>query len=117
MSKTLREMLIGIILGDAHINKVGLDKAFISFEQSSKKHEYINHVYQLIKEELPLQADNIKEYSRFDSRYNTTNHSLYFRTQALEELRPLADLFLDSNDRKIVPTSISEHLTERSLAF
>lgn len=31
MSKILRETLIGAILGDAHIGKTGLNKAFISF--------------------------------------------------------------------------------------
>jgi hypothetical protein len=36
MSKTLRDMLIGVILGDAHIRKTGLDKAYITFEQSNK---------------------------------------------------------------------------------
>ena len=33
MKKTFKEMLIGVILGDAHIGRTGLDKAFISFEQ------------------------------------------------------------------------------------
>jgi len=37
MNKVLRETLIGAILGDTHIRKTGLNKAFISFEQSSKK--------------------------------------------------------------------------------
>lgn len=37
MNKMLKEMLIGVILGDAHIGRIGLDKAFITFEQSSKK--------------------------------------------------------------------------------
>lgn len=41
MSKKLREILIGAILGDAHIGKTGLNKAFISFEQSSKKVDYV----------------------------------------------------------------------------
>ena len=98
MSKTLKEMLVGIILGDAHIQRVGLDKAFISFEQSNKKFFYINHVYQLMKEELPLQEDNLKEYERLDNRYGKINRSLYFRTQSIEDLRPLADLFLDSKE-------------------
>jgi len=40
MNKVLRETLIGAILGDAHICKTGLNKAFISFEQSSKKAEF-----------------------------------------------------------------------------
>jgi hypothetical protein len=37
MTKILRKTLIGAILGEAHIRKTGLNKAFISFEQSSKK--------------------------------------------------------------------------------
>ena len=37
MNKTIKEMLIGVLLGDAHIGRTGLDKAFISFEQSKKK--------------------------------------------------------------------------------
>jgi hypothetical protein len=36
MNKPLREMLIGVLLGDAHIGRTGLDKAFITFEQSKK---------------------------------------------------------------------------------
>lgn len=41
-----------------------------------------------------------KSYSRKDSRYNVTNQSVYFRTKSLEELKPLADLFLDKNNKK-----------------
>ena len=37
MNKLIKEMLTGVLLGDAHIGRVGLDKAFISFEQSKKK--------------------------------------------------------------------------------
>jgi len=51
MKKILRETLIGAILGDAHIGKTGLNKAFISFEQSSKKAEYLNSLHELIKKE------------------------------------------------------------------
>ena len=49
MSKTLRDMLNGVILGDAHIRKTGLDKAYITFEQSNKKLEYIQHLQNLTK--------------------------------------------------------------------
>ena len=55
MNKVLREILIGAILGDAHIRKTGLNKAFISFEQSSKKADYLNFLHELVKKEgLPL---------------------------------------------------------------
>lgn len=117
MSKTLRDMLVGVILGDAHIRKTGLDKAYITFEQSSKKAEYIQHLQNLAQAELPLMEEGLKEYSRDDSRYNSTNKSLYFRTQSLENLRPLADLFLDDSGKKVIPANIADYLTPRGLAF
>jgi hypothetical protein len=117
MSKTLKDMLVGVILGDAHIRRVGLNKAYITFEQSSKKVEYIEHLLNLTKTELPLMRYNLKEYIRSDSRYNSTNSSLYFRTQSLEQLKPLADLFLDVSGKKVIPTNMADHLTHRSLAF
>lgn len=95
LNKHIKEFLIGTLLGDAHIGRTGLNKAFISFEQSSKKIEYLNYLFNITKEgEIPLMGDAIKEYVREDSRYKTMNKSLYFRTQSLESLKPMADLFL-----------------------
>ena len=117
MNKTIREMLIGALLGDAHIGRSGLNKAFISFEQSKQKYEYLSYLHKITREA----GFNLKEpvvYSRVDSRYsNKTNESLYFRTESLEELKPLADMFLDSEGKKIVPLNIAENLTTRGLAF
>jgi hypothetical protein len=118
MNKTLKDMLVGLILGDAHLGRTGLDKAFISFEQSKSKVNYISYLQNLILEGgLPLLDDSIKEYSREDSRYKSQTNSLYFRTQSLEILRPLADQFLDKSDKKMIPSNIIELLTPRSLAF
>lgn len=50
-------MLIGVILGDAHIKRTGLNKAYITFEQYSKKLDYINYLHPLSKSKeggLPL---------------------------------------------------------------
>ena len=44
---TILEMLIGTLLGDAHIGRSGLNKAFISFEQSKQKIEYLNFLHHL----------------------------------------------------------------------
>jgi hypothetical protein len=118
MNKALKDMLIGVILGDAHIKRTGSDKAFISFEQSSKKADYLNYLQTLVKEGgLPLMSDNLKEYSRKDQRYNSTNSSLYFRTKSVKELKPFADLFLDEQGKKIIPLNIADYLTPRGLAF
>jgi hypothetical protein len=115
MNKLLRETLIGVILGDAHIRKTGLNRAFISFEQSSKKADYLNFLHELVKKEgLPLMDETVRTYSREDLRYNTQNSSLYFRTQSIEELRPLADMFLNEAGEKQIPKNIAAH---RSLDF
>jgi hypothetical protein len=53
--------------------------------------------------EIPLMDENIREYLRDEPRYKTTNRSLYFRTQSIEELKPMADLFLDTEGKKIIP--------------
>jgi hypothetical protein len=120
MNKTLRDMLVGVILGDAHIKKVGSfgDKAFISFEQSTKKMDYLNYLHKLVTEAGSFGEVKIpKLYSRTDSRYASKTESLYFRTESLPEFKPLADVFLNEEGKKIIPSNISEFLTHRSLAF
>jgi hypothetical protein len=47
--------------------------------------------------------ETVRTYSREDLRYNTQNSSLYFRTQSIEELRPLADMFLNEAGEKQIP--------------
>jgi len=65
LNKQIKEFLIGTLLGDAHIGRTGLNKAFISFEQSTKKREYLNYLLNITKEgEIPLMDDNIREYLR-----------------------------------------------------
>jgi hypothetical protein len=49
MNKALKDMLIGVILGDAHIGRTGLDKTFISFEQSKNKINYLSYLQNLTK--------------------------------------------------------------------
>ena len=40
-----------------------------------------------------------------------------FRTESLEEIKPLADLFLDEAGNKKIPHNIHEYLSEKSLAY
>lgn len=58
----------------------------------------MNYLHSTVLQEeegLPLIDKNIKEYLRNDVRHDTVNKSFYFRSQSLEELRPLVDLFLN----------------------
>ena len=115
MNKTMREIFVGMLLGDGHIRKSGLNKAYITFEQSSKKTDYLNYVKDILQKE-GLNLSDSKTYSRFDSRYNKVNESIHFTTGAMEELKPLADMFLDEEGNKKIPSNIGEYLTHKSLA-
>ena len=118
MNNRIKQMLIGVILGDAHIGTTGVDKAFISFEQSKSKEKYMNFLFNFVKENnLALMENSIKEYKRENLTTNSTTESLYFRTQSLDSLKPLADIFLDKSGKKIIPSNIADYLTPRSLAF
>lgn len=117
LDKSIKNILIGVLLGDSHIGTTGSDKAFISFEQSKIKFEYLNYLHKLVKE-AGFVLEEPRNYTRTDSRHsNKINESLYFRTKSLVELRALADMFLDSNGKKIIPHNIAEHLTLQGLAF
>lgn len=116
MNKTIKELFTGMLLGDGHIRRSGLSKAYFTFEQSSKKTEYFNYVYNILRQE-GLDISEFKEYTRFDPRYGKTHESLHLTTKAMEELKPLADLFLDEKGKKKIPSNISELLTHKSLAY
>lgn len=70
MTKNIREIFIGMLLGffDGHINRSGTDKAYIAFEQSSKKEDYLNYVKELLVKEGMVLSDN-QTYVRFEDRY------------------------------------------------
>jgi hypothetical protein len=112
----LNEMIIGCLLGDAHIGITGSNKAFITFEQSTKNKEYLLFLYNFLNE-LNLTLKAPIEYQRIDSRYNKVNTSIYFRTQSLEIFKVFADLFLNKEGKKIINKNIIDYLTIRSLAF
>ena len=115
MNKTIREIFTGMLLGDGHIRRSGANKAYITFEQSSKKADYFNYVHEVLRKE-GLDISESKSYSRYDPRYDKTNESMHLTTKAMEELKFLADMFLDEEGKKRIPSNIDEHLTHKSLA-
>jgi hypothetical protein len=111
-----RAMLVGVLLGDGFIGRTGLDKAFISFEQSKNKEEHLNYLYNNCKVS-GFELEEIKTYTRLDKRNFKTNSSLYFITRSLKELKPFSDLFLNKEGKKVIPLNIADYITIRSLAF
>lgn len=57
-------------------------------------------------------------HERSNMRYEgKITKSWYFKSKTVKDFRPLADLFLDENGQKRVPSNISELLTSRSMAY
>lgn len=116
MNKLLKDILVESILGDSHIAKVGANKAFITFEQSIKKSDYLKFLHETVTKD-GLNVGSITKYTREDLRYNKINESLYFKSENTESLRSLADSFLNESNKKIIPADIGDLLTPRGLAF
>jgi len=45
MNDKIKDILVGCLLGDAHIEKSGKNKAYITFEQTVKHKQYILNIY------------------------------------------------------------------------
>jgi len=116
MNSNINNILIGCLLGDAHIEICSDDKAFITFEQTIKHKDYIIFIYQNLKDN-GINLYDIKYYTRKDYRYNSINNSIYFKTYNLELLKPLANMFFTENNYKIIPLDIECHLNPISLAY
>lgn len=116
LNNEIKDMLIGCILGDAHIGKVGDNKGFITFEQTIKHKDYVIDIYDKLKNS-GIELQDIKYYSRKDSRYNSLNSSIYFKTFNSELLYPFADMFLSSTNIKILPLDIQRYLNPITLAY
>lgn len=73
-------------------------------------------IYQKLKDNN-INLYDIKYYTRKDSRYNSINNSIYFKTFNLEILKPFANMFLSENNKKIVPLDIESYLNPIVLAY
>ena len=116
LNNDFKSILIGSLLGDAHIRKFKEDKAFITFEQTIEHKDYIMFIYNKLKENS-ISLYDIKYYTRKDYRYNSINKSIYFKTYNLELLKPFANMFLSEKNHKIIPLDIECHLDPIALAY
>lgn len=64
-------------------------------------------IYELLSK-ANIGLHEIKYYSRKDSRYNSENKSIYFKTYNLEIFFPFASMFLSGKGNKILLLNIGE---------
>lgn len=108
LSDLQRETLIGLLLGDAHLETQNRGRTYrLKVEYSAKQQEYANHLYELFQEWVRT-PPQLKQ----DESYN----NIWFQTVSHGAFRFYAHQFYDTQG-KCVPRTIHRFLTPRSIAY
>src|SRR3989338_3693380 len=111
LSQRQREILIGTLLGDAHLEKNG-QYSRLRVDHYEKHKDYI---YWLANEFLLFSLEPRQVFD-FDKRNSKTYSRWHFSTRSLPIFDEFREMFY-LNGKKIVPKSISKLLTPLSLAI
>ena len=101
------EILVGCLLGDAYLTKLGK----IQIEQSDKQKDYIRWKHQ---ELASISYSGLKEVIRYDKKDNRVTKSYRFWTR--QYFRGWRDKFYRGN-RKIYPTDLANWISPLSIAI
>jgi hypothetical protein len=115
LTAELRDILIGLILGDLHIRKATVNSnPSLRFKQSTIHDEYLFHLYELFKNYCSS-APKLK-IEAADARTGKVYTAIYFNTYCLPCFKTIYNLFyLDR--KKIIPSNIGELITPLGLAY
>ena len=118
INSPLDEMIIGLLLGDGHLQCRSKNSRFIYGQSSLRCHHlnYFYHIYELFKPYIS-QNFKIKTNSFVNKLNNKTYSSVYFATLTLPCFNYYRKLFYNSNNKKIIPLNIHKLLTPRGLAY
>jgi hypothetical protein len=112
--------MIGLLLGDGHIQKRSLnDNSRLLYGQSSlREHHlnYFNHVLSLFKPYISKDYIIKKKYFK-NKKTEKEYSSVYFATLSLPCFNLYKNLFYNNENLKIVPSNIDKLLTSRGLAY
>ena len=117
MPDDIKDVLIGILLGDAHIVKrSSTSNARVTYAQTAIAHKaYFEYVYSFFHSFCAKDYITQTKISR-DKRTNKIYSSISFTTMQLPCFNVFRELFYISNV-KTVPNNIYELLTPKGLAF
>jgi LAGLIDADG DNA endonuclease family len=117
MPEELRDLLVGILLGDAHIaRRSSTGNSRLTYAQTAVTHkEYFDYVFSFF---IPFCVEGYKPHVKQvrDYRTNKIYSSITFTTMQLPCFNVFKDMFYVANV-KIVPSNIYELLTPKGLAF
>jgi hypothetical protein len=108
LSDLQRETLVGLLLGDAHLETQNRGRTYrVKFEYSVKNSEYAMHLYDLFREWVLTPPKN---------KVDGTHDNIWFQTVSHPSFRFYAHQFYDGK-KKVVPKNIHRFLSARSIAY
>ena len=114
----VKDVLIGILLGDAHIvRRTPTANSRLVYAQTAVKHkEYFDYVFSFF---LPFCANDYKPQSRLvvDNSTKKTYSAISFTTMQLPCFNEYREMFYDLNRKKVIPNNLIDLLSPRGLAF
>lgn len=118
INNPLDEIIIGLLLGDGHIQQRSPNNSRFMYGQSSLRlahYNYFNHILSLFTPYLSKEY-KVKEKVWMDKRTNVIYKSVNFTTLTLPCFTYYRNLFY-KDKTKIVPLTIKNLLTPRGLAY
>ena len=115
LPQDIKDILVGILLRDAHIAKRSATaNSRLVYGQTTKHKEYFDYVLEFFK---PYCDENYEfQYRTFTGKDGKTYFATSFTTLQLPCFNAFKDMFYIHN-KKIVPYDIYNLLTPKSLAF
>jgi hypothetical protein len=108
LSNIQREVLVGLLLGDAHLETQNRGRTYrVKFEYGAKHREYAEHLYGLFQRWV---------LSPPQRKLDDSHDNVWFQTVSHPAFRFYAHQFYDGH-QKCVPRNIHRLLTARSIAY
>ncbi len=115
LSYELRQILVGLILGDLNVQKqTKISNVRLRFKQGLVHKDYLMHLYELFKTYCPAPPKTTNPVA--DKRTGNNYLGMYFNTYSLPCFMELYDLFYPEG-KKQIPENIGELLTPLGLAY
>ena len=113
-----KEVLFGVILGDAHLETQNNRITYrVKFEQSIKHKAYIEHLYLIFKNYVKT-SPQLKVVTYKNRQTNTQKHSTNIRFATISSVRfTFFGKQFYKDKKKVIPKLIHRWLTVRALAY
>jgi hypothetical protein len=117
LTKIQREILIGKLLGDAHLETQTDGRTYrLLVEHSVKASEYVNHLYDIYKPIVGTPPKEVEHEFNLDCGVQRKSRSLMFKTTVHPGFRFYGQLFYKDKVKR-VPKNIHKLLNPRVLAY